>query len=174
MFSLYHVICFFKGAWLSFSGSICFAHLLGMLGSNQYCINSHFFLTEFMITLFFLMQWHMSKQTFFIFYLTQWDIDLYYLMLSVIKSPLLRILWYNCIFTYRFFDKLFTWAKVCHISNRCSFGQHKHHVNMSLICASPTRSICTTPICVQVHLTMFHQILSEIGNIYHGEKWSTL
>jgi len=130
MFSLYHVICFFKGAWLSFSGSICSPHLLGMLGSNHYCINSHFFLTKFMITLFFLMQWHMSKQTFFIFYLTQWDIDLYYLMLSVIKSPLLRILWYNHIFTYRF------------------FRQHKHHVNMSLICASPTKSICTTPICV--------------------------
>jgi hypothetical protein len=56
----------------------------------------------------------------------------YYLELSILKSPPLKVLWYSCIFTYR----LIWWTTyISHTSNICSLG---HHMSMSLILCRST------------------------------------
>ncbi len=55
----------------------------------------------------------------------------YYSRLFVLDSFLLKVLWYNHIFTFKFFFELFTEAKFCHTSNRCSLQMpHEHIFNL--------------------------------------------
>ncbi len=54
-----------------------------------------------MITLFFSMKWHISKLPLFP---SKWHYGIFefdYPKLSILKSPHLKILWHNCIFTYQ-------------------------------------------------------------------------
>lgn len=92
-----HFTYFFKGVWPSINGSTCCSYLLGMLGYDHFC-TSHSFLTRWS-PLFFHVMAHVEIGT-FPFKLAP---KFYYSRLSIFKSLLLKVLWCNRIFTFKFF-----------------------------------------------------------------------
>ncbi len=84
-----------------------------------------------MITLFFFNEVAHVETNNFSFQLAFWNIQtilprVFYFQVP----PLLKDLKYVTFLFMNFCDKPPTWIRICHTSNRCSFG---HHVNMSLI-----------------------------------------